>query len=74
MIPNPLDSLLVTSDSYYVANGGESAVYRCFTDDDIEVQARDLRLTAIIMGPFVVLRSFERFIDPSLKTFPEKQH
>ena len=45
MIRNPLDSLLVTSDSYYVANGGESAVYRCFTDDDIEVQARDLRLT-----------------------------
>ena len=70
MIPNPLDSLLVTSDSYYVANGGESAVYRCFTDDDIEVQARDLRLT----GPFVILKSCERFIDPRLKIFPEKQH
>ena len=42
LVANPRNSLLVTSESYYVANGAESAVYRCYTDDIIEIKARDL--------------------------------
>ena len=37
----PLKSFSITTNSHYVANGAESAIYRCYTDDDIEVKARD---------------------------------
>ena len=36
-----MKSFTITTNSHYVANGAESAIYRCYTDDDIEVQARD---------------------------------
>ena len=47
---NPWDSNSTRTNLYYITDDLETVVYLCFTDDDIEVKARDFRTVWLVQG------------------------